>query len=208
MADRRGAKSWWLRASVTGVSAALMAAAAQGCSASPEPPAVYITASVEDQSIGGGMCSQPSLMPQLFTVFGAGDDAGLTGIPNMPISNGETFGGMPAQVSCTVSQNGSGFTVDAKVTTASGTFTLQSTTPWPAMNTATPGGVTISYGSMGVLYAGTGCTVTYATVEQTTVPIAAGRVWGTFDCPMMTQGNGTQFVCEGAGTFQLTNCTE
>lgn len=207
MADRAGAKSWWLRASVMAGCALGAIAVGGGCSSTPSPATAYIDTSVLDP-VGGSGCNYPGTTEQFF-LYGMGDAGASTGFKGPPIQDGETVAAGPASVSCSVTQSGTGFMVSASIKTTAGNFSIASTTPWPSTKTAMPTGVNISFGYANNAYASETampCTVTYTT--DTSDPIALGRVWGTFNCPLMNATSGGQFVCQGTGTFQLTNCAD
>jgi hypothetical protein len=187
---------------------ALLGSPADGAAGSS---AAYVTTYVETNP-DAGQCNY-SAMTEQFKLYGSGN-GGL--LPNPPVTNGEAVGSLKATVSCTVSQSGADFAVNANITVGGGvtvaggsSFSLSGTTAWPSSETATVTGVTISFGTGGLLYSGTDCTVIYS--AETEVPIALGRVWGSFDCADMTESggsSGTPYVCQGTGTLQLTNCAE
>jgi hypothetical protein len=203
MADRAGAKSWWLRASVMAGSAA-WATAIIGCTGTPAPPMAWLEASIGASAVPDTSCMNSSTL-----VFYSVESDGGTSATTLPtVSNGETVGGATVSVSCNVSQSGSGFTVSAKTETGQiGNFSLQGTSPWTA--STPPTGVNISFGYNGFAYSESDCTVTYANAAQTNLPIAGGRVWGSFNCPMMMASPAGQAsnVCLGTGMFQFSNCT-
>jgi hypothetical protein len=217
MADRASAGSWWLQASVRkiagsatwAIAIATSAAGPAACSAAAPAPTAYVTTFVQDPVAVAGACNTPS-MTTVYSLVGASASIVTTGLPNQGVANGSTPPGLsvPASVKCSVQQTASGFNVSAAIETGmAGTFNLTGTSPWSS--TAGPTDVSISFGANGNSYAGQGCTVTYETFVPG--PIDPGRVWGTFTCPDMMEAGGSSgqpYVCEGTGTFQLTNCTQ
>jgi hypothetical protein len=174
----------------------------------PEPTA-YVTTFVQDQDMVEGACNTQS-MTGVYDLMGASANIVTTGLPNSPVANGSDPLGVtvPASVACSVVQTGDGFDVTATISTGlAGTFNLLGTLPWTSTGSQT--GVNISFGENGNNYLGRGCTVNYTTF--TSQPIEPGRVWGSFNCPVMTDFGGSSgqvYNCMGTGTFQLTNCTE
>lgn len=219
MADRASTRSWWLQASVRKIAGsatwaiafATTAVGSAGCSAAAQPPTAYVTTSVQDPDTVPGSCN---ISATVYSLVGASADVVKTGLPNVGVENGSIPPGLsvPASVKCSVVQTGSGFNVSAEIETGTaGTFTLTGNSPWSstAGPTGAADGVNISFGANDNSYGGGGCSVTYETF--TAGPIEPGRVWGTFDCPDMTLTGGSSgqpYVCEGKGTFQLTNCTQ
>jgi hypothetical protein len=200
MARKANANGNWLRASLVVGTATLASLIAAGCGSSPPPPpTAYVIASLMQ---GDGTCMASTDNMTWFSIFGGTDSSMVTGVPN-----GDQFAGSAASVSCTVAPSGSKFTVSARVQTGGGSFTLSAT----MTDSGTQDGLSTSFtNSAGVTYseAMSDCTFTFNPPNTTSDPsIKAGAVWGTMNCPSMTDGQPDN-TCEGNVTFQLTNCTQ
>jgi hypothetical protein len=137
-----------------------------------------------------------------------------------PVANGSPWAGAWLGVSCTVSPVGSGFDLQAQVTTGSDRITITST---PGQGAVTPSsGATaiqarFESGRRGI-YSAQDCTIAFAydgAPVPANPPIASGRIWAHLSCPdaqnsaiviMMQDGSTTNETCDFEADFLFETC--
>lgn len=116
--------------------------------------------------------------------------------PPSPVKDGEATGDATANVTCSVTPNGSAFTVSGDVTLSGpngGDFRVAGT--FQPSGETTGVHATISLRKTGNSYDETACTVRYATGSQ---GVGQGRVWAEIECPGTT--------CRTTAQFRFENC--
>jgi hypothetical protein len=186
--------SMTFRAPHPAVIALFSLALATGCSShKTEPPAAYVNASISNP--GGGTCNNDEAN---FLVIGSDQDGG----PSDPT---RVSSGAGVTVTCMVSAGSNGtFDLDLYAQNGLGTATIQGSI------SANGGPMDIQadfYQAGGGHYQQSTCSITFVQMPAGG-PVAAGRVWGTIDCPMATLVGSTGVSCDVTAEFVFENCTE
>jgi hypothetical protein len=124
-----------------------------------------------------------------------------------PVASGASFQGAPITVTCVVRPSGGSYTVDLSLTDGeqysiniSGTLTDSPGTTQTGID-----GELASNVSQYASTAGAPCTIQLTTQAPGNTPITAGRVWGTLNCPAVSDPE-TNSVCAATATFLFENC--
>jgi hypothetical protein len=172
------------------------------CSSSSAPPPTAYIASTLGTSTTEPMATESCTIQE-------------PGAPFLPIGslsslvpNEGVYEGNEVLIACQVSATGGGFEVNLEVNVNSvGGIAVS------GMLTDTTGaqpGITASFtttnGLSGDTYSSSDCTFTLSTAGNP--PITAGRVWGTLDCPTMTNMGAGGATCDGTATLLFENCSE
>jgi hypothetical protein len=169
-------------------------------------------------------CSSPAATPQAFVVAQLGEGMNATmpcafpgatlvtiGTSDDNEDGGSTKNGMDGlTLTCTVTSSGSGFAVQASLTTAVGAFQITGTFTAPGKGGVGGGGMaTTSFSNTDGVYSSPnmGCTVnfTQGSGEALGMGVMPGAVWGNVICPTLTLANG-ESVCSGTAEFKFENC--
>ncbi len=181
---------------VVGLGVALVSV---GCSSpAPATPRVAITSQVgpgDKPDVNGSAKCQ--LVTEPWVVIGDNTH---------PVSDGDSQGGSPVSVNCSVTASGDGFNVSASASlTGQGSVVI--TGHFVGMANVPPQpqtGITATFqkGDTGS-FRDTACTVDFS--MNTNMGFAPGRVWGTLTCPQATYDSQGR-TCLGSAEFRFENC--
>lgn len=127
-----------------------------------------------------------------------------TGEKVQPVDDGGEFGQGNAQVTCSVTGEGDAFVVKATATLTGaqgGSVTIEGKLKPTGENPD----VAMTFSAFNkATYTTRKCTIRYTEQLQT---VAAGRVWGYFDCPEV-RNDQQQRVCAAQGQLRFENCAQ
>jgi hypothetical protein len=182
---------------VSGV--ALVLGLAPGCSnnATPTPQVAMVWLVDKGQNEGCGAVND---------TFTIGSTA--SGSTIQTVSAGATANGIPISANCTVSQNATGFEVNAYVAYGTqGTLTISGqVTATAGVKPGTQTNITGEFSDHIGLIANmseTDCTMTF---PKPGMYVSPGMIWGYLSCPTESAGPGTPTPCEGTAEFLFEDC--
>ncbi|MGH7294868.1 MAG: hypothetical protein ACRELB_08045 [Polyangiaceae bacterium] len=208
------------RVRVAGTWAPLLAASAFAAACSNNAPAAsdaFILATVGEGSASPNSICQLGSTQSWLTVGGLRGGSKPT-----VVNDGDSQGGAPVHVNCTVSTVGDGFDVSLSVIeegTTGGSVVITSPSGQGAVTASGGTGISASFVSnKNGAFRETDCTITYkydgADVPDQP-PIAAGRIWAHLSCPSAQEsgttltgpdGGPTTRQCDGEADFLFEQC--
>jgi hypothetical protein len=174
-----------------------VALAAASCSSGGAAPAnAYVTSQLGQSESGGCGINLPADTP-FVTVGSEGD----------PVPNNGNYMGSAVGVTCQVSSTGTSYNVNAQVTY--GTENGFNFSGMLSNTSGTQGPFTAQFTSQQISYNSNACTVTLNPGGTPMNPsITSGRVWGTLNCPALTNPTTSGDVCAGSAEFIFQNCDD
>jgi hypothetical protein len=166
-----------------------------------QPPAAYFTSTLGLMTTpNAGNCSIGEPDAPFWTVGSSADN---------PVGNGSTWEGATYSVTCQVTASNGAYNIQLSLSEGeqysiniSGTLSDSPGTVQSGINAEFANNV-VQYGST----AENMCTITLTTMAPNNTPITAGRVWGTLNCPTLSDPE-VNDVCTATATFLFENCQE
>jgi hypothetical protein len=175
----------------------LAAPAALAIACSSSPPAVPQAGMSVTVEPGDNSSTKCPIVGQVWNIGGSS---------LAPVANGQDdSGGFPVTVTCSVTQQGSGYSVTGDVLlSGSGSFTITGTFDGTTNPQSNISATFVLPNGLGNWSEGD-CAVTFPDAGH--MGIAAGRVWAQVDCPSMVDASNNT-TCEGIAEFRLENCNQ